>query len=117
MIEKPLVGLSMEFAVQSFSIVKHLREVREFILADQFLKCTTSIGANISEGQYAQSRSDFISKYQIALKESREARYWIDFLHHIELIDIPTKQSLSGLNNQLLAILTASIKTAKSNNQ
>lgn len=112
--EKPLIQLSTNFAINAYSIVKQLRKVKEFILADQLLKCTTSIGANINEGQYAQSRADFISKYQIALKESGEARYWIDFLFLTELIDDQTKKAMDSFNNQLLACLTTSIKTAKS---
>ncbi|WP_287262825.1 four helix bundle protein, partial [Moorena sp. SIO3A5] len=45
-------------------------------LANQLLRSGTSIGANCSEAQSAQSRRDFISKYQIALKEARETKYW-----------------------------------------
>ncbi|MGL5832978.1 MAG: four helix bundle protein [Waterburya sp.] len=39
------------------------------MLAKQFLRASTSIGANLAEGEFAQSRADFISKYSIALKE------------------------------------------------
>ena len=46
-------------------------------LANQLLKSGTSIGANCSEAKSAQSTRDFISKYEIALKEARETLYWL----------------------------------------
>lgn len=46
-------------------------------LGRQILRSGTSIGANTEEAQAGQSRADFISKYAIALKESRETIYWL----------------------------------------
>ncbi len=46
-------------------------------MSDQLLRCGTSIGANVREGLYAQSRKDFISKLHIALKEAGETDYWL----------------------------------------
>ena len=50
------------------------------ILAQQLLKAGTSVGANVQEAQAGQSRADFISKYNIALKEARETLYWLRLL-------------------------------------
>ena len=48
------------------------------ILGKQFLRSSTSIGANCAEAVYAQSNRDFLSKYSIALKEASETKYWLD---------------------------------------
>jgi four helix bundle protein len=54
------------------------------ILGRQLLRSATSVGANIEEAQAGQSRADFISKYSIALKESRETIYWLRLLKEAE---------------------------------
>jgi four helix bundle protein len=55
-------------------------------LANQLLRSGTAIGANVEEGQAAQSRADFLSKLSIACKEARETHYWLRLLasdrHH-----------------------------------
>ena len=61
---------SFSFAVRIVKLTKFLREnKKEQIMSKQLLRCGTSIGANIAEAQQAQSRPDFISKINIALKE------------------------------------------------
>lgn len=68
-----LVELFVEFAV---NIVKITDEIQgKGVLKNQLLKSGTSIGANIHEANYAQSKADFVSKLQIALKESYETEY------------------------------------------
>ncbi|NEO75618.1 MAG: four helix bundle protein [Moorea sp. SIO4G3] len=57
-------------------------------LGNQLLRSGTSIGANCSEAQSAQSRRDFISKYEIALKEARETKYWLEVLIEAELVSL-----------------------------
>ncbi len=59
-------------------------------MAKQLLRSGTSIGANISEGIYAQSKPDFIHKYSIALKEAKESSYWLKLLIQ-QLQTKPTK--------------------------
>ena len=49
-------------------------------MSKQLLRSGTSVGANIEEGQAAQSRADFVSKYSIARKEARETHYWLRLL-------------------------------------
>ncbi len=83
------------------------------IIAKQFLSSGTSVGANLKEGISAQSDRDFISKYEIALKEARECEYWIEIM--IESNVVP-KQKLSGLLDeidQIIRITVASINTKK----
>ena len=47
---------------------------------NQLLRSSSSIGANIHEAKYAQSRSDFVHKLEIALKESSETDYWLELI-------------------------------------
>ena len=64
----------MDFAVSMVSLARSLREQREYIISLQIGRSGTSIGANICEAQYAQSKADFVAKLQIALKEANETR-------------------------------------------
>ena len=59
---------SKAFALRIVKLYQYLREKKESVLSKQLLRSGTSIGANIAEGKYAQSRNDFISKQTIALK-------------------------------------------------
>ena len=78
--EDKLAERSMEFAVQIIELTKTLRMRKEFIMANQIGRSGTSIGANIREVHYAQSRDDFVSKLEIALKEANETDYWLELL-------------------------------------
>ena len=58
-----------------------------FIMTDQFARAGTSVGANIHEAQYAHSKADFVSKLEIALKESNETSYWLKLMFETGRID------------------------------
>ena len=84
------------------------------ILAKQFLRSGTSIGANCAEAFYAQSTKDYISKYSIALKEASETQYWIKIMIKSQLIP---EQKFSLMQQELIEIikiLTATINKLKS---
>jgi len=81
----------------------------------QLEKSATSIGANVSEARSAQSRLDFISKFEIALKEARETDYWLRLLKATETQLEPRIGTLIGECGQITAILVTSVKTAKKN--
>ncbi|MBQ1257539.1 MAG: four helix bundle protein [Clostridia bacterium] len=113
--ENKLAELSMEFAVDIITLVKHLKESRESIISNQIGRSGTSIGANIHEAQYAHGKKDFISKLEIALKEASETGYWLDLLARTDYIDEQTYKSLSSKCTSLRVMLVASCKTAKEN--
>ncbi len=69
-------------------------EKKEYVLSKQILRSGTSIGANIAESQFAQSRKDFLSKLYIALKECAETIYWLDLLFETEYLSENEYQSL-----------------------
>lgn len=83
------------------------------VLAKQFLRAGTSIGANCAEAELAQSNKDFISKYSIALKEASERRYWIKILIKSETVaELRFAPMLTELN-EINKIPIASIKKLK----
>ena len=108
---------SMDFAVSVINLVKVLKEKRESIISNQIGRSGTSIGANIHEAQYAQGTKDFISKFEIALKEASETGYWLELLYRTKYIDEQTFKALSSKCTSLRVMLIASCKTAKENHQ
>ncbi|MGA9059398.1 MAG: four helix bundle protein [Terriglobia bacterium] len=82
-------------------------------VADQLLRRGTSIGANYEEARGAESKDDFVHKLQIALKELRESNYWLRLLVKSGKISAERMADLLGESNQLCAILSKSVATAK----
>ena len=117
MSESKLRSLSMDFAVEIVELVKHLKSQHESVIANQIGRSGTSIGANIHEAQYAQSRKDFISKLEIALKEASETGYWLELLHRSRYIDDAKHKVLSDQCATIRIMLIASCKTAKEGNK
>jgi four helix bundle protein len=85
------------------------------ILAKQLLKSGTSIGANVVEGEFAQSRADFINKYSIALKEASETRYWINIMIESGIIKEKKFSLMLEEVNRIIRILISTIKKLKVN--
>ena len=79
------------------------------------LRSGTSIGANVREGINAQSRKDFVSKLNIALKEASETDYWLDVIHSAEYFTDQEYESLKADNEELLKLLISTIKKTKEN--
>ena len=115
--ENKLAELSMEFSVDIINLVKFLKANHESIIANQIGRSGTSIGANIHEAQYAQGKKDFISKFEIALKEASETGYWLELLHKTEYIDDQMYKALSSKCASLRVMLISSCKTAKENSK
>ncbi|MBR5239875.1 MAG: four helix bundle protein [Clostridia bacterium] len=115
--ENVLNDKSLDFAVRVVRLQKHLvNNQKETVISKQIMRSGTSIGANINEANYAQSKADFISKLHVSLKETAETEYWLKLLVKSELL---TEQEGSSLINDCLEIkklLIASINTAKNNN-
>lgn len=86
---------------------------KEYILSKQLLRSGTAIGALIREAEFAQSKNDFIHKMSISLKEANESLYWIDLLKDTNYIDENQYNIHYKLNEELVAMLVSSIKTAK----
>lgn len=115
--ENKLAEISMEFSIDIINLIKHLKTKHESIISNQIGRSGTSIGANIYEAQYAQSKKDFISKLEIALKEASETGYWLELLYNTNYIDNEQYKLLSSKCTSLRVMLVASCRTAKSNKE
>ena len=90
------------------------KEKHENIISKQIIRSATSIGANINEAVYGNSKADFISKLHIALKETGESIYWLKLFKKTSLIDYDF-DSLLSLAEEIKRMLIASLNTAKEN--
>ncbi len=107
---------SFAFALQIVRLSQELQQnQKEFVLSKQILRSGTAIGALVREGEFAQSKSDFINKLSIALKEANETEYWTLLLQEAKLIKDELADSLQSDCKELIAMLVASVKTAKAN--
>jgi four helix bundle protein len=114
--ESVLKTKSFAFAIRIVKMYKYLCEIKkEYILSKQVVRCGTAIAALIHEATYAQSKADFISKLSISLKECHETEFWIDLLNATEYIDAEVSLSMKDDVEELLKMLTSSIKTTKKN--
>ena len=114
--ENQLITLSKAFAVEIIRFTETLWARRKATgVLEQLLRSGTSIGANIHEGNYASSRADFISKFQIALKECYETEYWLEVFHDAEVITAEEFDKLYAQCSKIRRMLVASITTAKKN--
>ena len=86
---------------------------KEAVLVNQLLRSATSIGANLHEAQYAQSKNDFISKLEIAQKECYETEYWLELLYETECLPEGEYKKLQNDCGAIRRMLIASLKTIK----
>ena len=106
---------SYSFALRIINLYKYLLTQKEFILSKQVLRSGTAIGALIAEGEFAQSKADFVNKLSIALKEANETIYWLDLLKDSNYLTIVMYNSIQPDNLELIKLLVSSIKTTKKN--
>ena len=105
---------SFNFAIRIINLYKYLTgEKKEYVLSKQLLRSGTSIGANVAEAEQAQSRRDFISKMNIALKETAETKYWIKLLQATNYLTSKEVSSISADCVELEKILASIVKSSK----
>ena len=111
----PLLDKSLDFATQIVLFYEAFsKSKKDTTIAKQLLRSATSIGANINEAVYGNSKADFISKLHISLKETGESIYWITLLKRTDLIEYNFNGLLS-LAEEIKRMLIASLNTAKEN--
>lgn len=109
----------IDFAVRIIRLLETLPKSKAGNhIATQIIRSGTSAASNYGEAQSAESRSDFVHKMKVCLKELRETRIWLLITLKANLITPPAKlEPLIDENNQLISIFVASIKTAKQKNE
>ncbi len=107
-----IVNKSKSFALRIINLQKYLcNEKKEYTLSNQLLKSGTSIGANVKEAIRAQSKPDFYSKMNIALKEASETEYWLELLFESEYINESAFNSIYTDCQELIKLLISITKT------
>lgn len=113
----PLLNKSLNFATKIVLFYEdYSKKRKDTTIAKQLLRSATSIGANLNEAVYGNSKADFISKLHISLKETGESIYWLTLLKRTKLIDYDFDELLL-LAEEIKRMLIASINTAKENNK
>lgn len=114
--DSPLLEKSLEFATAIVLFYEEFsKSKKDTTIAKQLLRSATSVGANINEAVYGNSKADFISKLHISLKETGESIYWLTLLSRTNLIEYDYTPLLS-LTEEIKRMLIASINTAKKSN-
>ena len=105
---------SFRFAVRIVRLYKYLcANKNERTMAQQLLRAGTSIGANVAESEHAQSRADFTSKLNIALKEAAEADYWIRLLYETDYLNQKEYQSVITDCREIESLLASIVKSLR----
>lgn len=116
MSESVMLEKAKDFAVDIVNACHRIKsERKESIMTNQLLRSGTSIGANIHESKYAQSKADFVYKMQIALKECYESEYWLELLTRTYFLNDSEYQKLRNQCGNIRRMLISSINTVKSN--
>lgn len=113
-INSEILELTRSIASDGMYICRELIKLREYSIADQLKRSCTSIGANIGEAIYAESKRDFIHKLHISIKECSESIFWIRTIKDNKIIE--DEIIIKRLYNNCFSIkrlLFATIKTTK----
>ena len=115
-VDNQIVADTKAFAIRIIKLYKYLTdEKRELVMAKQVLRSGTSIGANVSESVFAQSRMDFVNKLSIALKEANETKYWLDLLVETEYLSNSQYESIVDNVKKIIGTLVNIINSTKNN--
>ena len=106
-----LRGKSYKFALRIVNLYKYLSvEKKEYVLSKQILRSGTAIGALIREAEYGQSKSDFVNKLSIALKEANETDYWLMLLRDSDYITLESYESIQPEITEIIKLASSSSK-------
>ena len=105
-----------EFAKEIITLCRKLPNNREGrLVGDQIFRSGTSIAANYRSACRARSKAEFISKLAIVEEEADETLFWLEVIKEMKIFHYEKLDALMKENDEILAIVVASIKTAKKN--
>ena len=115
--ENIIISKTENFADRITKMYKYLSEKRQGDkdMLKQIVRSGTSVGANVSEGQFAQYKADFLTKMTIALKEANETRYWLKRLYAYGSLSDNEFESIIKDNEEIINILTTITRTTREN--
>ena len=112
--EEDLKRKTKQFGLRVIRLVKSLPNTPTArTIGNQLLRSGMSVGANYRAACRGKSKADFIAKAGISLEEADECLYWMEILQEANIISIEKLYDLMKEANELVAIFTASIKTAR----
>ncbi len=112
--DNPIMRKAYAFALRIIKLFRVVSEKKkEYVLTKQVLRSGTAIGALVKEAEHAQSKADFLSKMNIALKEANETDYWLMLLKDSEYISKREYDSISTDCSEIISILVSIVKTTK----
>lgn len=114
MADGPIQRKSFDFAVKVIDVYRRLKDQGDFEIARQWVRCGTSIGANVEEAEAAGTKRDFWAKMCIAAKEARETRYWLRLMQASKMLDLDSGVLLAEVD-ELIRLLSAIVKTTREN--
>ncbi|MFM2387661.1 MAG: hypothetical protein RL660_2418 [Bacteroidota bacterium] len=107
---------SKALAIRCIRLYQYLCDTKkEYVLSKQLLRSGTAIGALLREAEHAQSKADFLSKTNIALKEANELGYWLELLVETNYLSTSEFDSMHTDCIELIKLLAAIVKTTKVN--
>ena len=87
------------------------------VIGNQLLRSGTAVGANYRAAARARSPADFIAKMGIVEEECDETLYWLEMLVELQLINADRSNELRAEDNEILALVVASVRTARGNSK
>jgi four helix bundle protein len=114
MAEEDLQHRTKSYALRVIRLVESLPPTRTAdVIGKQLLRAGTAVGANYRAARRSRSPADFIAKLGIVEEEADECLYWMELLIDSGLVPATRLESLRDEGNQILAIIIASIRTAR----
>jgi four helix bundle protein len=105
---------SKAFAIRIIRLYQYVQTThKEYVLSKQLLRSGTAVGALIREAEHAQSKSDFLNKTNVALKEANETLYWLELLAETNYLTTDEYESIAPDAIELLKMLISIVKTTK----
>ena len=112
--KRDLKGRTREFALRIVRFYAALpKSTVAQVLGKQLLRSGTSVGAHYREGTRSRSNAEFISKFEGALQELEETRYWLELLADEHIGSRGGLEALTQEADQVTGILIASVRTVK----
>ena len=112
--KQDLIFRTKKFALNVIKICNQLPSGNAFnVFSKQLIRCSSSVGANYRAACRARSTADFISKLAIVEEEADETLFWLELIEEMKIVDNTLINSLMKENDELIAIIVSSIKTAR----
>lgn len=110
--ESVLYNKSYELTLELIDIAEQLEKKSKLYISNQLYRCCTSISANISEANHAESKRDFVHKLKISAKESQETKYWLSIIKDKNFLELDEKiwDKLDHVQRMLSKSISTTIK-------